>query len=698
VVRAFLFDLDGTLVDSLADIAAAMNEALVEAGLPSHPPDAYRRFVGDGVDALARRAAPGLEGDDGRRSALVARYQAIYEGRLTVATQPYPGVPELVASLRARGLPLAVLSNKPDAATVKLVAALFAAGSFVAARGQRPGVPRKPDPRAALELAAEIGVAPAEIAFVGDTSVDMRTARAAGMVAVGVSWGFRPEELRGAGADLVVDDPAALASLLARPLAACAAARHRAHPPAMPAPPREAAVLVAVQLPGVSDHEHEADLAELGRLVKTLGYDVVARVTQRRDALAAAAVVGGGKLRELARLTGGDGVVPSAARAPQDKARARRAAEAVEADEDEAWAEVDEGDDGDDGAPAGEGAAPERRASVVCVDHDITPSQARNLERATSARVLDRTGVIVEIFHRHARSREARLQVEIARLAYVVPRLREGGGGGERQAGRGAGESALELDRRKVRDRIAELREELAAVQREQGNRRARRREQRRVALVGYTNAGKSSLMRALTGSEVLVEDKLFATLDTTVRALKPDAKPRVLVSDTVGFIKKLPHDLVASFRSTLDEALDASLLLHVVDASDPDFRAQLAVTREVLAEIGADAVPSRLVLNKADRVAPEALERLAAEFPDAVVLSAKSPGDVARLRDLVVAFFDAEMVEGELDVPYARQNLVGEIYEHARVVSETFDERGGRFVVRAHPADLARLRSLLAR
>jgi GTP-binding protein HflX len=471
----------------------------------------------------------------------------------------------------------------------------------------------------------------------------------------------------------------------------------------MPELPREAAVLVAVQLPGVSDREHEADLAELGRLVKTLGYDVVGTVAQRRDALAAAAVLGGGKLRELARLTGGTGVVPSAAKAPQDKARARRAAEAGEGDEgdgpDDAWAEAEAWAEADDEtAPGAEGVAPARAATVVCVDHDVTPSQARNLERATSARVLDRTGVIVEIFHRHARSREARLQVEIARLTYVVPRLREGGGGGERQAGRGAGESALELDRRKVRDRIAELREELAAVQREQGNRRARRREQRRVALVGYTNAGKSSLMRALTGSEVLVEDKLFATLDTTVRALKPEAKPRVLVSDTVGFIKKLPHDLVASFRSTLDEALDASLLLHVVDGSDPDFRAQLAVTRSVLGEIGADAAAARLVFNKADRLGPEERAALEVEFPGALIISAKAPADVARLRDAVVAFFDAEMVDGELDVPHDRRGLLGEIYEHARVVAEEYDERGARLSVRAHPADLARLRSLLAR
>ena len=252
----------------------------------------------------------------------------------------------------------------------------------------------------------------------------------------------------------------------------------------------------------------------------------------------------------------------------------------------------------------------------MIVDHEISPSQARNLERATGAQVLDRTGVIVEIFHRHAKSREARLQVEIARLNYVAPRLRESSAGGERQQGPGAGESALELDRRKIRDRIAELREELAAIQRDNDQRRSARRDQLRVALVGYTNAGKSSLMRALTGSEVLVADKLFATLDTTVRALQPETKPRVLVSDTVGFIKKLPHDLVASFRSTLDEALEASLLLYVVDASDPTFEAQLEVTRNVLREIGAEVVPSRLLLNKVDRLDEAERAALAREAP----------------------------------------------------------------------------------
>jgi GTP-binding protein HflX len=316
--------------------------------------------------------------------------------------------------------------------------------------------------------------------------------------------------------------------------------------------------------------------------------------------------------------------------------------------------------------------------------------------------VLDRTGVIVEIFHRHAKSREAKLEVEIARLNYVAPRLREGGAGADRQrggiGGKGAGESAIELDKRKIRDRIAELREELAAIQKEHGVRRAQRRDARRVALVGYTNAGKSSLMRALTGSDVLVADKLFATLDTTVRALHPETKPRVLVSDTVGFIKKLPHDLVASFRSTLDEALEASLLLYVADASDPTFRGQLEVTRSTLAEIGADAVPSRLLLNKVDRLDASARAALAEEYPDAILLSAKDAGDVAALRLSILAFFESVMIEGELLVPYAKQNLVGEVYEAARVISEDYDEAGRRLKVRAHPEALARLQSLLAR
>jgi GTP-binding protein HflX len=436
-------------------------------------------------------------------------------------------------------------------------------------------------------------------------------------------------------------------------------------------------VLVGVQLQQVSDEEHAAHLAELTRLVQTLGYQTVATVTQKRGGLSAGTVLGSGKLQELAQLTGGPGVVASGAAERTSKAR-------------EKWEALEGGKD-DAPEPATE-EKPAPVATVVVVDGELTPNQLRNLEKATGATVLDRTGVIVEIFHRHARSREARMQVEIARLNYLAPRLRESGGRSERQAGRGSGDSALELDRRKIRDRLAELREGLAEIAREQESRRFVRKDQLRVALVGYTNAGKSSLMRALTGSEVLVADQLFATLDTTVRALQPETRPRILVSDTVGFIQKLPHDLVASFRSTLDEALEAGLLLYVVDASDPTFEAQLEVTRLVLREIGAQDVPSRLLLNKADRLLPSAREGLLQRYPDALILSAHAAADVAGLRQVLIDFFERSMTEAELVVPYANQSRLGEIYEHARVVSETFDEAGRHLTIRGLPAAIEKL------
>jgi len=444
-------------------------------------------------------------------------------------------------------------------------------------------------------------------------------------------------------------------------------------------PPIPRAVLVGIQTPEVDDVAHTASLEELARLVKTLGYEVVGTVSQRREGTGAGSLLGSGKLAELAALTGGTGVVSSMAPPPRSKARARF--------EDAAGA----------ASPAEPDAAVTRKPEFVIVDHELSPSQIRNLERATSAQVLDRTGVIVEIFHRHAKTREAKLQVEMARLKYVAPRLRESSGGGERQQGPGAGESTLDLDRRKIRDRLAELKDQLEAVQRDSDHRRSNRRDQLRVALVGYTNAGKSSLMRALTGSQVLVEDKLFATLDTTIRILQPETRPRVLVSDTVGFIKQLPHDLVASFRSTLTEALEASLLLFVVDASDPTYEAQLEVTRGVLREIGADVVPSRLVLNKLDRVDAAGRAALIEKHPDAILLSAHRPEDVSALRDTIIAFFEAEMVEDALTLPYAQQGLIGEIYDSVRVLSEDYDEYGRVLKVRGLPGAIARLRRSLA-
>ncbi len=442
---------------------------------------------------------------------------------------------------------------------------------------------------------------------------------------------------------------------------------------------KKRAVLFAVQTSGVSDGECRASLIELERLVTTMGLEVVGKLTQKRSSPVSGTVLGAGRLKELAAFTGGSGVVEGFSRKSSTS-------------DDEDWVEEDEDD-----SPSESGRV---KADVVIFDGEITPTQLQNLEKATGVEVLDRTGVILEIFSRHAKSKEARLQVEIARLAYLAPRLRASRIGGDRQGGgigaKGAGETAYELDKRRIRDRIAELRSQLDGIRHEQDTRRSRRKDNLQVALVGYTNAGKSSLMRALTGSEVLVADKLFATLDTRVRALQPKSFPPVLVSDTVGFIKKLPHDLVASFRSTLDEALAASLLLFTVDASDPEFRSQLAVTQEVLSEIGANEIPSRLVLNKVDRLSPEAIAALKEEYPTGIFMSAHRPEDVAGLRQHIIEFFEVDMVEESITIPYEQGQILGQLRERARIIKESYEEGGTEIRFKSYPETVEWLKKLI--
>ncbi len=453
------------------------------------------------------------------------------------------------------------------------------------------------------------------------------------------------------------------------------------------------ALLVGVQLPKVSDSELEGSLAELARLVTTLGYNVVGQTSQRRDSERHATVLGDGKLKELASWTDGTGVVGPMVVKKKHKAALKFDQNKSKENDEESLHEENESDD--DSAVEKK---PKEKADIVIFDCDLSPSQLRNLESATGVTVLDRTGVIIEIFSRHARTRAARLQVEIARLTYVAPRLRETGGGEDRGGGgvggKGAGETSLELDKRKIRDRIKELKQELSSIAQEHDTRRSRRGQEISVALVGYTNAGKSSLMRALTGSEVLVADKLFATLDTTVRLLDPETRPKILISDTVGFIKKLPHDLVASFKSTLDEALNASLLLYVVDSSDPTFKSQLTVTKSVLKEVGAEEIQSLLVLNKVDRLSPEQKTELQIEYPDALFLSAKSPQDVANLRSTLVSYFETDMNEENIFVPYTNKGAIGEIRSKMRVLEETYDGNGTTLKVRALAEDIQKLKS----
>jgi GTPase len=481
------------------------------------------------------------------------------------------------------------------------------------------------------------------------------------------------------------------------------------------------ALLIGVPTPEVNEQQNQESLQELARLADTLGFEVIGNMTQRRRSLTGKTILGEGKLMELAKRTGGTGKVE---RHKPKKRKAKLTQDLPEEEDqedsdlgDDDWDQeddlLDEDDDQDldsDLPDAGEGKSDSKEpVDAVIVDCELTPSQLSNLQSATGVEVLDRTGVIVEIFSRHAKTREAKIQVEIARLKYLAPRIRKAGTGPSDRRGK-AGESAIELDRRNIRDRISELKLEIEKLQQEQSTHRTRRSEQPSVALVGYTNAGKSSLMRALTGSEVLVEDKLFATLGTTVRALTGDELPRILISDTVGFIKKLPHDLVASFRSTLEEAKNAWLLLFVVDASDPAFRTQLQVTQEVLKSLGlgqhseacgstepeAD-IPSMLILNKSDRLTTEERNDLSVEFPEARQLSAKSATDVQDFRQHLLDFFRSDMPEEELFVPYSAAKILGSIRSSVNVLDEQHEESGYRFRLRGERRDLDRIRQQLS-
>jgi len=429
------------------------------------------------------------------------------------------------------------------------------------------------------------------------------------------------------------------------------------------------ALLISICTPQFKGDEATESLAELSRLVTTLGFKVVGTQSQKQSSTQKVNVLGEGKLVEIARLTGNKGIV-----------------------EDESDGQYVLDDTPISTIPCDN--LPFACADVVVFDCDLTPSQLRNVENQLGVEVFDRTGIIIEIFSRHARTKTAKLQVEIARLNYVAPRLRETScGDRERQMGKGAGETTLELNRRKVRDQLAELKRELVSVQDEMKGRRTQRSDLFCVALVGYTNAGKSSMMRAITGSDVMGENKLFATLDTTVRALHPPTQPRILVSDTVGFIKKLPHDLVASFHSTLAEAQDASLLLYVVDAADPSFRSQLEVVHEVLAEVGVQDSKKLLILNKSDQLSAEQQQALMEEFPDAMMTSTRDPKDVSKLHQYILETTQQDMIEDEVIVPYTAKGIIGEIRSTMSVTKEEYEYEHVKLTVRANAIDLEKLK-----
>ncbi len=320
---------------------------------------------------------------------------------------------------------------------------------------------------------------------------------------------------------------------------------------------------------------------------------------------------------------------------------------------------------------------------VFVLDVELTPRQMQNIEKSLGKPVLDRAGVILEIFSRHAKTREAKTQVELAKLQYVLPRLAHLWSHFERQRGggvgnKGMGEKQIEVDRRLVKRRIQILRERLKEIEKERTVQRTSRTDLLKVAIVGYTNAGKSTLLNALTESKVLAEDKLFATLDSTVRALNPDSHPPVVAIDTVGFIQRIPTGLIASFRSTLEEIQEADLIVHVVDASSSQAKEQYQTTCEVLAELGCGEKEKMVVLNKVDLLqTPAQINSSKLIYPGATRLSAFDPPAVIRLRDQILNHFKTKMEVWELIIPYHEGKLQAQIQEFGSITQTRYLEKG---------------------
>ena len=410
--------------------------------------------------------------------------------------------------------------------------------------------------------------------------------------------------------------------------------------------PVEQAVLVGLQTRGRTGRDVDASLDELELLADTAGSETLGRVTQRRDAPDPSTFIGRGKVAELGHVV------------------------------------------------------TELGADAAIFDDELTPAQQRNLEERLNVKVLDRTIVILDIFGQHASSREGKAQVELAQLTYLLPRLRGWGQALSQQAGgigafRGPGETQLEVDRRKIDRRISKLRHDLEDFERA---RRTKSKERERrgapvVALVGYTNAGKSTLLNRMTGAHVHVADQLFATLDATARRLElPDGREAV-ATDTVGFVHKLPTQLVEAFKSTLEETLRADLLAHVVDASAPDPDGQIRAVDRVLAEIGAEAMPRLIVLNKTDVADPDELIGLRRSHPGAIAVSARTGQGVEALIQRITALIPADRRVVEALVPYADADLVARAHRDGEVLKEEHRPEGTYLVAHLDRATAAAMR-----
>jgi len=325
-------------------------------------------------------------------------------------------------------------------------------------------------------------------------------------------------------------------------------------------------------------------------------------------------------------------------------------------------------------------------AELLIVNEELTPMQGRNIEKDFNIRVIDRTEVILSIFHNHAKTREARLQVKLAELQYQLPRLRKLWGHFDKERGsmrtsggaasRGMGEKQIEIDRRIIKREIGSINKTIKQIVRQKITQRKQREKTKKMCLVGYTNAGKSTLFNSLTDAGVLVEDKLFATLDSTTRQLKMDIGGTVVISDTVGFISNLPHNLVASFKATLMEVEDADLLLHIVDCADERFEQYIEQVEIVLKEIEADQIPQLLILNKTDRIDSSYHDILSKRFPDAVLISAQKQNNLDELKQRIDSIL-FKTSSFKLFVPYPDASIVSRLHELAHITSEKYKDEG---------------------
>lgn len=412
---------------------------------------------------------------------------------------------------------------------------------------------------------------------------------------------------------------------------------------------RDRAIIVGVVMPGMRREQTLEYLDELARLADTAGAEVVGREIQVIHARNPAFLIGKGKVAQIAA-----------------------AAESLD-------------------------------ATVVLFDEDLTPVQAKNLEKEIKKRVVDRSGLILDIFSRRARTREAQTQVALAQLEYLLPRLTRQWTHLERQEGaigtRGPGETQLETDRRLVRKKIGLLKDDLKKIELQRGVRRRKREPFQKIALVGYTNAGKSSLLNALAGSDAFVENRLFATLDAAIRTFHLSRQEQVLLIDTVGFIRKLPAHLVASFRSTLEETVEADLLLHVVDAADPGREDHVGTVLQVLLELGIADKPSIMVFNKIDLLRDrEAVDVMKSQFPNAVFVSALRGIGLESLRQALINRFEAQKETLELRIPAGRSDRIAAVHELAEILEKKYEDESVIITCRAYPPNAARIRELVLR